>query len=130
MKDPRILAVTAIGVLLALAFLARIEPAAATAALAPIASTATPPAGLSVDAKDAPFNKGFDFKFKSGSSTATISIDPLGHAHTDSASISASGGSISLTGKYDRNDRKIEITAKRAGQDIGEFSWRVEAVLR
>jgi len=127
-KDPRLLALTAIGILLAPAALARIEPAAATAALTPLASA--PPAGLSVEAKDAPFNKGFDFKFKSGSSTATISIDPLGHAHTDSASISASGGSISLTGKYDRNDRKIEITAKRAGQDIGEFSWRVEAVLR
>ena len=105
-----------------------VSPAKGTPALVPLA--ATPPAGLSVEAKDAPFDKGFDFKFKSGSSTATISIDPLGHAHTDSASISASGGSISLTGRYDRNDRKIEITAKRAGQDIGEFSWRVEAVLR
>ena len=59
MKDPRILAVTAIGVLLALAFLARIEPSAATAALAPIASTATcraaaqwPPLPASLRRKD------------------------------------------------------------------------------
>ena len=59
-----------------------------------------------------------------------MSIDPLGMHHTDSATISASGGSITLSGKYDRNDREIQITAKRAGQDIGDFSWRVEAVLR
>jgi hypothetical protein len=32
--------------------------------------------------------------------------------------------------RYDRNDRAIEITAKRGGQEIGEYSWRVEAVLR
>lgn len=98
------------------------------AALTPL--RATPPAGLSVDAKDAPFGKGFDFKFKSGTSSATISIDPLGTRHTDTATISASGGSITLSGRYDRNDRAIEITAKRGGQEIGEFSWRVEAVLR
>jgi hypothetical protein len=97
-------------------------------ALTPLPST--PPAGLSVEAKDAPFNKGFDFKFKSGGSTATVSIDPLGMHHTDSATISSSSGSITLSGKYDRNDRTIEITAKRAGTEIGEFSWRVEAVLR
>jgi hypothetical protein len=127
-KDPRLLALTAIGILLAPAALARIEPAAATAALTPLASA--PPAGLSVDAKDAPFNKGFDFKFKSGTSSATVSIDPLGTRHTDTATISATGGSITLTGRYDRNDRAIEITAKRGGQEIGEFSWRVEAVLR
>ncbi len=80
-KDPRLLALTAIGILLAPAALARIESAAATAALTPLASA--PPAGLSVEAKDAAFNKGFDFKFKSGSSTATVSIDPLGMRHTD-----------------------------------------------
>ncbi len=90
----------------------------------------TPPAGLSVEAKDAPFGKGFDFKFKSGSSTATISIDPLGTHQTASATISSTPGSISLSGKYDRNDRTIEITAKRGGADIGSYSWRVEAVLR
>ena len=98
------------------------------AALSPLRTT--PPAGLSVDAKDAPFNKGFDFKFKSGTSSATVSIDPLGTRHSDTATISATGGSITLTGRYDRNDRAIEITAKRGGQEIGEFSWRVEAVLR
>jgi hypothetical protein len=97
-------------------------------ALTPIA--AAPPAGLSVEAKDAAFGRGFDFKFKSGSSTATVSIDPLGTHHTDTATIASTGGSITLSGKYDRSDRKIEITAKRAGQEIGEYSWRVEAVLR
>ena len=113
---------------LVLVALALATGAPRASALTPLPST--PPAGLSVEAKDASFNKGFDFKFKSGSSTATISIDPLGYHHTDTASISASGGSITLSGKYDRNDRKIEITAKRGGQDIGEYSWRVEAVLR
>lgn len=113
---------------IALAALAFATGAPRASALTPLAST--PPAGLSVEAKDAAFNKGFDFKFKSGSSTSTISIDPLGMRHTDTATISATGGSITLNGKYDRNDRKIEITAKRGGQDIGEFSWRVEAVLR
>jgi len=113
---------------LALAALALATGAPRASALTPLAST--PPAGLSVEAKDAAFNKGFDFKFKSGNSTATISIDPLGMHHTDTATISATGGSITLNGKYDRNDRKIEITAKRAGQDVGDFSWRVEAVLR
>ena len=130
MKDPRILAVTAIGVLLALAFLARIEPSAATAALAPIASTATHPAGLSVDAKDAPFNKGFDFRFRSDTSSTTVTIDPLGTRHSDSGSLSSKAGSISLSAKYNQNDRTIVITAKRGGVSIGEYSWRVEAVLR
>ena len=113
----------ALGSALAASF-APIRPASA---LTPLASS--PPAGLSVEAKDAPFNKGFDFKFKAGNSTATISIDPLGMRHTDTATISMNG-SVTLSGKYDRNDRQIEITAKRGGQDIGEFSWRVEAVLR
>jgi len=117
-----ILAVT-LGSFLA-AWVAPIRPASA---LTPLASS--PPAGLSVEAKDAPFNKGFDFKFKAGGSTATISIDPLGTRHTDTATISMNG-SVSLSGKYNRNDRQIEITARRGGQDIGEFSWRVEAVLR
>jgi hypothetical protein len=92
--------------------------------------TAAPPAGLSVEAKDAPFDKGFDFKFKSDTSTATISIDPLGNRHTDSGSISSKSGSISLSGKYSPHERTIVITAKRSGSEIGEYSWRVEAVLR
>lgn len=92
--------------------------------------TSTPPAGLSVEAKDASGNKGFDFKFKSGGATATISIDPLGTRHTDTATITSGGSSVTLSGKYDRTERKIEITAKRGGQEIGEYSWRVEAVLR
>lgn len=96
--------------------------------LQPIRST--PPAGLSVEAKDAPFGKGFDFKFKSGSATTTLTIDPLGTRHTGSASLSSSAGSVQLTGKYDRNDRAIEIIAKRGGTEIGSYSWRVEAVLR
>ena len=106
---------------------ASLAPLPPASALTPL--TFAPPAGLSVEAKDAPFNKGFDFKFKAGNSTATITIDPLGTRHTDSATISMNG-SVSLSGKYDRNERQIEITAKRGGQDIGEFSWRVEAVLR
>jgi len=92
--------------------------------------SATPPSGLSVEAKDAPFNKGFDFKFRSGGSTATVSIDPLGTRHTHTATLSSTGGAITLSGKYNRSERTIEITAKRANQEIGEYSWRVEAVLR
>lgn len=123
--------IVAVPLALAVAFAASIALTLAprsASALTPLRSA--PPAGLSVEAKDAPFNKGFDFKFKSGNSTATVSIDPLGMRHNDTATISASGGSITLSGKYDRNDREIQITAKRAGQDIGDFSWRVEAVLR
>ncbi len=90
-----------------------------------------PPAGLSVEAKDASFDRGFDFKFKSDSNaTATISIDPLGLHHSDSASLSSSSGSISLTGKYSNTSRTIEITAKRGGTAIGEYSWRVNATLK
>ncbi|MEY4010591.1 MAG: aconitase [Actinomycetota bacterium] len=74
---------------LALAALALATGAPRASALTPLAST--PPAGLSVEAKDAAFNKGFDFKFKSGSSTSTISIDPLGLRHTDTDTISATG---------------------------------------
>ena len=56
-----------------------------------LASHSAPPAGLSVEPKEAPFNKGFDFKFKSGTSSATVSIDPLGTRHSDTATISATG---------------------------------------
>ena len=90
----------------------------------------TPPAGLSVETKDAPFGKGFDFRFKSDTSTTTISIDPLGMHHTDSGSISSKAGSISLSAKYSTTDRTIEIVAKRGGSEIGTFSWHVESVLR
>ena len=130
MKNPRTLAIVAIAVLLALAFLARVEPSAATAATALAALPATPPAGLSVDAKDAPFNKGFDFRFRSDTSSTTITIDPLGTRHSDSSSLSSRAGTVSLSAKYSQNDRTIVITAKRGGVSIGEYSWRVEAVLR
>ncbi|MFM1867409.1 MAG: hypothetical protein RL591_817 [Planctomycetota bacterium] len=95
-----------------------------------IASHSAPPAGLSVEPKEAPFNKGFDFKFKSDTSTTELTIDPLGNKHNASGSISSKAGTISLTGKYSPNDRQITIVAKRGGQEIGEFTWRVEAVLR
>ena len=94
------------------------------------ASHSAPPAGLSVEPKEAPFNKGFDFKFKSDTSTTELTIDPLGNKHNASGSISSKAGTISLTGKYSPNDRQITIIAKRGGQEIGEFTWRVEAVLR
>ena len=89
-----------------------------------------PPAGLSVEAKDAPFGKGFDFRFRSDTSSTTITIDPLGNRHSDSGSLSSKAGTISLSAKYSPNDRTIVITAKRGGVSIGEYSWRVEAVLR
>jgi hypothetical protein len=89
-----------------------------------------PPAGLSVEAKEAPLNKGFEFRFKSDTSTTELTLDPLGHRHNVSGSIGSKAGSISLTGKYSPNDREITFTAKRGGQEIGEFTWRVEAVLR
>jgi hypothetical protein len=133
MKHPRALVIVAIGILLALAFLARVEPSAASAASAaitPVAGAATPPAGLSVEAKDAPFGKGFDFRFRSDTSSTTITIDPLGNRHSDSGSLSSKAGTISLSAKYSPNDRTIVITAKRGGVSIGEYSWRVEAVLR
>lgn len=130
MKDPRVLAVVTIVILLALAFLARIEPAAATPAPAPSAAPATPPAGLSVEATDAPFGKGFDFKFRSDTSSTTVTLDPLGNRHSDSSSLSSRSGTISLSAKYSSSDRSIVITAKRGGMSIGEFTWRVEAVLR
>ena len=133
MKHPRALVIVAIGILLALAFLARVEPSAASAASAaitPVAGAATPPAGLSVEAKDAPFGKGFDFRFRSDTSSTTVTIDPLGTRHSDSGSLSSKAGSISLSAKYNQNDRTVVITAKRGGVSIGEYSWRVEAVLR
>ncbi|MDI9403235.1 MAG: hypothetical protein QM516_05125, partial [Limnohabitans sp.] len=91
---------------------------------------AAPPAGLSVEAKEAAFNKGFEFKFKSDTSTTQMTLDPLGSRHSASGSIGSKAGTISLSGKYIPNDREIKITAKRGGQEIGEFTWRVEAVLR
>jgi len=129
MKDPRILALLAICCLLALAFLSRTESASALTPVAP-AATQSPPAGLSVDAKDAPFGKGFDFRFRSDTSSTTVTIDPLGTRHSDSGTLSSKAGSISLSAKYNQNDRTIVITAKRGGVLIGEYSWRVEAVLR
>ena len=93
--------------------------------------SAAPPAGLSVEAKDDAFRKGFDFVFRSDSSaTATLSIDPLGGKHVASTSLSSKSGSISLNGTYDRNARSIVIVARRGGKEIGEFSWKVEASLR
>jgi hypothetical protein len=114
---------------LALAFFSRTESASALTPVAP-AATQSPPAGLSVDAKDAPFGKGFDFRFRSDTSSTTVSIDPLGTRHSDSGTLSSKAGSISLSAKYNQNDRTIVITAKRGGVSIGEYSWRVEAVLR
>ncbi len=119
---------------LALAVLAAtaLRPATATAApamLAPLQSGAV--SGLSVEAKDDPFGRGFDFRFRSDSNaTTTMSLDPLGHTQSASGSISSKSGSISLSGRYDRSKREIEITARRGGQEIGEYRWRVEAVLR
>lgn len=97
-------------------------------ALAPVG--VAPPAGLSVTVEDAPLDQGFEFEFRSDTSTARMTIDPLGHRHSASTSISSKAGSISLSGKYSPNDREIEIVARRGGQEIGEFTWRVEAVLR
>jgi hypothetical protein len=64
------------------------------------------------------------------SSSTTVTIDPLGTRHSDSGSLSSKAGSISLSAKYNQNDRTVVITAKRGGVSIGEYSWRVEAVLR
>ena len=76
------------------------------------------------------FSKGFDFRFRSDTSSTTVTIDPLGTRHSDSGTLSSKAGSISLSAKYNQNDRTIVITAKRGGVSIGEYSWRVEAVLR
>ncbi|MCE2884883.1 MAG: hypothetical protein LW806_08300 [Planctomycetaceae bacterium] len=101
---------------------------AAPSLLVPV--SLAPPAGLSVEPKEAPLGKGFEFKFKSDTSTTQLTLDPLGNRHNASGSISSKAGTISLTGKYSPSDRSITIVAKRAGQEIGEYSWRVEAVLR
>lgn len=87
------------------------------------------PTGLSVEAKSR-YGGGFDFQFRSDNSTATVSIDPLGSQHTSMATLSSKDGSISLSGRFERFDRTIRITANRGGKQIGEYSWRVEAVLR
>jgi hypothetical protein len=119
------------GVLLTSTFAATVSTNEANASPAALlASHSAPPAGLSVEAKDAAFQKGFEFKFKSDTSTTQMTLDPLGNRHTASGSIGSKAGTISLSGKYSPNDREITITAKRAGQEIGEFTWRVEAVLR
>lgn len=104
----------------------------APAATSPIASSAPlQVSGLSVEAKRDPFGKGFDFAFRSDTnSTTTMSLDPLGYNHSASGSISSSAGSITLNGRYNRNDREITIVAKRGGQEVGRYSWRVEASLR
>jgi len=91
---------------------------------------AAPPAGLSVKVEDAPGDRGFEFEFKSDTSTTRMTIDPLGFRHNASASVSSKAGSISLDGRYVTSDREIVIRARRGGQEIGEFTWRVEAVLR
>ena len=97
-------------------------------ALAPV--RLAPPAGLSVKVEDAAGDRGFEFEFKSDTSTTRMTIDPLGFRHNASASVSSKAGSISLDGRYVTHDREIVIRARRGGQEIGEFSWRVEAVLR
>ncbi len=121
------LALASIGTSIALS-LASSRANAAHAAHVPV--TSAPPAGLSVEPKEAPLGKGFEFKFKSDTSTTQMTLDPLGNRHNATGSISSKAGTISLTGKYSPNDRSITIVAKRAGQEIGEYSWRVEAVLR
>ncbi len=87
------------------------------------------PTGLSVEAKSR-YGGGFDFQFRSDNSTATLSMDPLGSQHSAMASLSSKDGSISLSGRFQSFDRTIKITASRDGKQIGEYSWRVEAVLR
>lgn len=106
-------------------FLAVPRPASA---LTPLG--AAPPAGLSVKVEDAAGDRGFEFEFKSDTSTTRMLIDPLGIRHSATASISSKAGSISLDGRYVTHDREIVIRARRGGQEIGEFTWRVEAVLR
>ena len=85
--------------------------------------------GLSVEPRTPSNGKGFDFKCQLGSSTAVLSIDPLGASHTDSASLSSPEGSISLSAKFEQGTRTIVITAKRSGTEIGRYSWRVSASL-
>ena len=105
-----------------------LAPAQPASALVSVRSA--PPAGLSVKVEDAAFDRGFEFEFRSDTSSTRMTIDPLGIRHNSSASVSSKAGSISLDGRYSASDREIVIRARRAGQEIGEFSWRVEAVLR
>jgi hypothetical protein len=96
-------------------------------ALTPLQMSQT--TGLSVEAKTG-YSGGFDFRFGFENQNTTLTIDPLGHRHTASSSLTTKDGSISLNGRFDRTDRMIKITATRSGKQIGEYSWRVEAVLR
>lgn len=86
-------------------------------------------AGLSVEPRSNSGDRGFDFKCKFGSSSTTLTIDPLGTAHTDSGSLSSPDGTISLSAKYDRSTRTVVIVATRGGKEIGRYSWRVSASL-
>jgi hypothetical protein len=86
-------------------------------------------AGLSVEPRSKSGDKGFDFKCKFGSSSTTLTIDPLGTAHSDSGSLSSPDGTISLSAKYDRSTRNVVIVATRGGKEIGRYSWRVSASL-
>jgi len=105
--------------------------ALAALAASPLARPATPPAGLSVEAKASPTGNGFDFRFRSDSgAVSTLTIDPLGTRHSGNATVSSRDGSISLSGTYDRHRRQVVIVARRGGREIGEYSWRVEASLR
>ena len=99
-------------------------------ALTPLPLQSAQATGLSVEAKTAPTRGGFEFKFRSDNSSTTLYIDPLGFQHTASGSLSSRDGSIALSGCFERQDRTIKITATRSGTKIGEYSWRVEAVLR
>lgn len=130
MNATSILTLTAVGSLAVGAILMQAEPAAASPALIALAVPNGPPAGLSVEPKDAPFSKGFDFRFRSDTSSANVTIDPLGNRHSDSTTLSSKAGTISLSARYNQTDRTIVITAKRGGTSIGEYTWRVEAVLR
>jgi hypothetical protein len=130
MKDRRFLALLAFVAIVALGGIMLDDSASATTALTPVATQSKPPAGLSVDATEAAFGKGFEFKFRSDTSSASVTIDPLGSRHSDSASLSSRSGAISLSAKYGASDRTIVITAKRGGTSIGEYTWRVAAVLR
>ena len=118
--------IATLAVVLALLLSAAWSPDAG--ALTPLQSSQA--TGLSVEAKTAPTRGGFEFKFRSDNSSTTIYIDPLGFQHSASGSLSSRDGSIALSGRYERQDRTIKITATRSGRKIGEYSWRVEAVLR
>ena len=95
----------------------------------PVMPAAQQGAGLSVEPRAKSGNSGFDFKCKFGSSSTTLTIDPLGTAHSDSGSLSSPDGTISLSAKYDRGTRNVIIVATRGGKEIGRYSWRVSASL-